>query len=159
MHYLLPFLKFFEGSWLTNLISDSSWLFPAIEAVHIVALTLLFGAILVLNLRLLGVGVTSKPVTQLAHEFAPWISCGLVIILASGFLLFVSEPMKAYTSVPFQVKMLLLFSAIIFHYTLFRWATKPALKIHSEWSSRAVAVVSVLLWCSVGIAGRGIGFL
>ena len=45
--------------------------------------------------------------------------CNLIIILATGFLLFSSEAMKAYTNTPFQVKMLFLFSAIVFHYTIY----------------------------------------
>jgi hypothetical protein len=159
MDYLLPFLKWVEQSGLGTRIADSSWLFPAIEAVHIVALTLLFGAILMLNLRLLGIVLTNKPVTDLANQLAPWVLCGLVIILASGVLLFASEPMKLYLSVPFQVKLVLLFSAIVFHYTLVGWLTRnvPG-RIHPAWSKLA-AIVSILLWTGVGAAGRGIGFL
>ena len=48
MHYLLPIFKFFDKSWIGLLVSDSNWLFPAIEAVHIVALCLLFGALIML---------------------------------------------------------------------------------------------------------------
>ena len=77
-----------------------------------------------LNLRLLGVMLTSKPVARLARELAPWIFVSLIIILSTGVLLFASEAMKAYASVPFQVKMLFLFSAMIFHYTLYRRLTR-----------------------------------
>src|SRR5215813_7685456 len=109
MHYLLPLFKWFDASWIGNIVRDSTWVFPAIEAVHIVALALLFGAILVLDLRLLGVTFTSKPVARLARELSPWVLSSLIIILVSGFLLFASEALKAYASVPFQVKMLFLF--------------------------------------------------
>src|SRR5215469_11431162 len=109
MHYLLPIFKFFDKSWIGIFISDSKWLFPAIEAVHIVALALLFGAILMLNLRLLGITLRNKPVSQLARELSPWIFVSLIIILASGVLLFSSEAMKAYASTPFLVKMVFLF--------------------------------------------------
>jgi uncharacterized membrane protein len=159
MHYLLPVFRWFEGSWISNTVADSSWLFPAIEAVHIVALALLFGAILMLNLRLLGLSLRNKPVAQLARELAPWIWCSLIIILASGFLLFASEPMKAYTNVPFQVKMLFLFASIIFHYTLYRKVTQVVeVRIRPLWGKLA-AIVSTVLWLSVGVGGRAIGFL
>jgi hypothetical protein len=159
MDYLLPVFKWFDQSSIGQWISDSAWLFPAIEAVHIVALTLLFGAILMLNLRLLGVVLTDKPVAQLAKSLAPWVLCSLVIILASGVLLFSSEAMKSYTSVPFQVKMLFLFAAILFHYTIYGWVTKAGEgRIRPIWNKLA-AIVSVALWLGVGIGGRGIGFL
>jgi hypothetical protein len=159
MHYLLPIFKWFDQSSIGTWVSDSSWLFPAIEAVHIVALTLLFGAILMLNLRLLGLILNDKPVAQLARQLAPWVLCSLVIILSSGILLFSSEAMKSYASVPFQVKMLFLFAAIIFHYTIYSRLTKAGEgSIRPVWY-RLAAVLSVALWLGVGIGGRAIGFL
>jgi uncharacterized membrane protein len=159
MHYLLPIFKFFDHSAIGHWVSDSRWLFPAIEAVHIVALCIMFGAILVLNLRLLGLVFNNKPVAKLAHDFAPWVLVNLIIILASGILLFASEALKAYASVPFQVKMLFLFAAMIFHYTVFTRATKTDDARASHLWSKVVAIISIALWLGVGIGGRGIGFL
>ena len=159
MHYLLPMFKWFDGSFIGAWVRDSRWIFPAIEAVHIVALALMFGAILVLNLRLLGITFTNKPVAQLARDLSPWVLVSLIIILASGVLLFSSEAMKAYASVPFQVKMLFLFAAMIFHYTVYgRLTRRPDNALSPVWSKLA-AVVSILLWLGVGLGGRGIGFL
>jgi hypothetical protein len=159
MHHLLPIFKWFDGSAMGNWVRDSRWIFPAIEAVHIIALALLFGAILLLNLRLLGLTLKNKPVAQLAREMAPWIFVSLIIILASGVLLFASEAMKAYASVPFQVKMLFLFAAMIFHYTVYWRLTRSAdSRIGPVWGKLA-AIVSILLWLGVGLGGRGIGFL
>jgi len=159
MHYLLPIFKFFDKSWIGLFIADSKWIFPAIEAVHIVALCLLFGALLVVNLRLLGVVMTHKPVAQLARDLSPWVSVSLIIILVSGFLLFSSEALKGYASVPFQVKMVFLFAAILFHYTIVKHVTKTDDgQVNHTWS-KVAAIVSIVLWLGVGIGGRGIGFL
>jgi hypothetical protein len=159
MHYLLPIFKVFDKSWLATFIADSRWLFPAIEGVHIVALCLMFGAILILNLRLLGIAFNEKPVARLARELAPWVFCSLLIILASGLMLFSSEAMKAYTSVPFQVKMVFLFAAIIFHYTIYKHVTKTDdSKTNHTWA-KLDAIVSIVLWLGVGIGGKRIGFL
>jgi hypothetical protein len=159
MHYLLPIFKWFDQSALGAWVSDSKWLFPAIEAVHIIALTLLFGAILMLNLRLLGLILADKPVAALAKQLAPWVLCSLVIILASGILLFSSEAMKSYASVPFQVKMLFLLAAILFHYTIYGRLTKAREGyVRPVWYKLA-AILSVVLWLGVGIGGRAIGFL
>jgi hypothetical protein len=159
MHTLLPIFKWFDGSAMGLWVRDSRWIFPAIEAVHIVALALLFGAVLMLNLRLMGLTLTNKPMAQLAKELSPWVLCSLIIILSTGTLLFSSEAMKSYASVPFQVKMVLLFAAMIFHYGIFNRVTKSDFSTaHRVWSTLA-AVVSILLWLGVGVAGRGIGFL
>src|SRR5579864_1459522 len=106
MHFLLPFFKWAETLSVSVAIRDSKWLFPAIEGVHIIALAVLFGTILVLDLRLFGVTLRTKPVNQLAYQLQPFTLVSLVIILSSGFLLYASEAMKCYASVPFQVKML-----------------------------------------------------
>jgi hypothetical protein len=159
MHYLLPLFKWVDKSSLGQFVADSRWLFPAIEAVHIVALAVLFGALLVLNLRLLGVTFTHKPIAQLGRELSIWVFCSLIIILATGVLLFSSEAMKSYASVPFQVKMVFLFAAIVFHYTAYSWLVKgDETKTAGAWYKLA-AIVSILLWTGVGIGGRGIGFL
>src|ERR1051326_1751848 len=148
MHYLLPMFKWFDTSALGLWIRDSKWIFPAIEAVHIVALALLFGAILLLNLRLLGIALRAKPVAQLARDLAPWILCSLIIILTTGFLLFSSEAIKAYASTPFRIKMLFLFAAMIFHFTIYRRVTiSGAGDSRPAWSKLA-AIVSILLWRS-----------
>ena len=141
------------------MIAATQTIFPAIEAVHIVALCIMFGAILMLNLRLLGIAFNDKPVAHLARELAPWVFCSLLIILASGLMLFSSEAMKAYTSVPFQVKMVFLFTAIVFHYTIYKHVTRTDdAKTNHTWAKLA-AIVSIVLWLGVGVGGRGIGFL
>jgi hypothetical protein len=67
--------------------------------------------------------------------------------------------MKAYASVPFQVKMLFLFAAMIFHYTVYRRLTRRPDKALSPAWSKLAAIVSIVLWLGVGLGGRGIGFL
>jgi len=159
MHNLLPFFKWADGLAISNAIRNTNWLFPAIEAVHIVALALLLGAILMLDMRLFGVTLRYKSVRRLADDLEPFTIVSLVIILISGFLLFASEAMKCYASVPFQVKITFLFAAIIFHFTILNRVTKTdALSTTPRWG-RISAAVSLLLWFGVGFGGRAIGFL
>ena len=159
MSTFLPIFKWFDSSWLGHTINDSRWLFPAIEAVHVVALAMLCGAILILNLRLFGVTLPAKPVRQLAQELAPWVLVSLLIILTTGLMLFSSEALKAYASVPFQVKMIFLFAAIVFHYTIYNKVTHADEMQMSPLWNKLAATVSLVLWFGVGLGGRAIGFL
>ena len=158
MHYLLPFFKWSDGMWMGETIRSSRLYFPIIETFHLLALTLLFGAILMLNLRLCGLMMKNLPVQQVAKDLSPWLLSSLAIILVSGLMLFSSEAMKCYASVPFQVKMVFLFTAIAFHFTIYRGVTKSD-REPRRWFGVIVAVVSVVLWLGVGLGGRGIGFL
>src|SRR5256885_11663934 len=118
----------------------------------------LFGAILMLNLRLCRLVMKDLPVRQVASDLSPWLSWSLAIILVSGFMLFSSEAMKCYASVPFQAKMLFLFAAMAYHFTIYRKVTNTDREPKPVWSV-ALALVSVVLWLGVGLGGRGIGFL
>ena len=159
MSTFLPIFQWFDSVWLGQAINNSTWLFPAIEAVHVVALALLCGAILILNLRLYGLTLPAKPVRLLAQELAPWVLVSLIIILGTGLMLFSTEAMKAYASVPFQVKMIFLFAAVVFHYTVYKKVTNAdETQISPMWNKLA-ATISLVLWFGVGLGGRAIGFL
>jgi hypothetical protein len=153
---LEPFFKWCDATWVSTVIRDSRYIFPVIETFHLFALTLLLGTVCVINLRLFGLIMRRQPVSQLARDLAPWTLGGLIVVLTSGILLFLSEAMKCYGSVPFQYKMVFLFSAIIFHYTIFRYVTKPD-EVKPVLGA-FTAIVSLTLWFGVGVAGRAIGF-
>jgi hypothetical protein len=154
---LLPLFKWFDKTFVNRLINDSNWLFPAIEAVHIVALAMLLGAILILNLRILGLTLNTKPPALLHAELAPWTFWSLVTILTTGLLLFTSEAVKSSLSGPFRIKMVLLALAIALHYTVQRRLLQPGSDARPLWR-KLTAMVAIVLWFGVGFAGRAIGF-
>jgi hypothetical protein len=158
MHFLLPFFKWADSTWLGETIRGSRIYFPIIETFHLLALTVLFGAVIVLNLRLCGLMMQNQSIKQLAADLSPWTLWSLGVILTSGIMLFLSEAMKCYASVPFQVKMAFLFTAIAFHFTVHR-----RVRNSDREPGRALGVmigsVNLLLWLGVGLGGRGIGFL
>jgi hypothetical protein len=158
MHYLLPLFKWSETSWLGVAIRNSRFYFPLIETIHLLAMTLLFGAIFMLNLRLSGLIMKNLPVRQVSRCLSPWLVGSLVAIVATGLVLFSSEAMKCYSSGPFQAKMLFLLAAIICHFTLYRKLINSDREPKRFWGI-TVALLSLVLWLGVGLAGRGIAFL
>jgi hypothetical protein len=158
MHSLLPFFKWCDNTWLGETIRGSRLYFPIIETFHLLALTILFGAVLVLTMRMCGLMMTNQPTSQVARDLGPWAGWSLVVILGSGIMLFLSEAMKCYASKPFQVKMTFLFAALIFHFTVHRRVSRSEREPKLVWGA-AVGVVNALLWLGVGLGGRAIGFL
>jgi len=158
MHFLLPFFKWSDSTWLGETIRSSRFYFPIIETFHLLALTILFGAVLVLNMRLCRLMMKDQPTNQVAKDLAPWAWWSLVVILISGIMLFVSEAMKCYASDPFKVKMLFLFAAIIYHFTIHRKVSRSQREPKVVWGA-LIAAVNVFLWLGVGLGGRAIGFL
>jgi hypothetical protein len=158
MNSIYPFFKWANNTWLGKTISDSIWLFPAIEGVHIVALALLFGAAIILNLRLMGVTLRDKSRPVIVDELAPWTFCSLIVILTTGVLLFFSEATKMFHSGPFRLKIVLLLAAIAFHYGVSRRLMMKEDSALPSMLAKAAAVFGIALWVSVGFAGRAIGF-
>src|SRR5437763_9594259 len=111
LHYLLPFFKWSDTSWIGVTVRSSRLYFPIVETLHLLALTLLFGAIFMLNLRLCGLVMKNLPIRQVSRDLSPWLIWSLVTILSTGYVLFASEAMKCYSSGPFQAKMVFLFAA------------------------------------------------
>ena len=155
---LLPLFQSLENSAIGEAIRNSLWLFPVVEAFHLVGLAVIGGAILVVDFRLLGLGLRSHPVSRLARDTQPWVIGSLVLMVLSGFPLFLSEAIKCYYSFAFWTKMTSLLLAVMFTFTVRR---SVALAPDGRFSSarhKAVAIVSLALWSTVGWGGRWIGF-
>jgi uncharacterized membrane protein YhdT len=155
---LLPFFQWCYQSSLGEGIRESIWLFPVIEAFHLVGLGVVIGAVLMVDLRLLGAGLVKQPVAQLSAAVEPWLLGSLALMIASGTLLFLSEATKAYYSFPFWVKMTSLLLALLFTFTIRRRITRSGLTTDRPQLGRAIALISLSLWFGVAWGGRWIGF-
>lgn len=154
---LLPFFEWCEQSGVGSAIRDSIWLFPVIEAFHLVGLAVLGGAVLIVNLRLLGLVLPGYSVAQLSREALPWMSRSLAVMILSGVPLFLSEAIKCYYSTPFWLKMYSLAAAIVFSYTVWRYVASNDARGNGA-AAKLTAIVSIALWAIVGWGGRWIGF-
>ena len=155
---LRPFFEWSYGSAVAVWIRDSTWVFAWLEVFHLLGLTVLLGTVLVLSLRLSGLAMQHQPVAQLAREMSPWSSAGLALMIATGSLMFSSEAMKCFDSEPFRFKMVFLFLAIIFHFTLYRKVSRTNEDRFRPVLGKLAAGIALVLWFGVGAAGRAIAF-
>jgi hypothetical protein len=155
---LLTLFTWFESSWIGEGIRASRWLFPVIESVHLLALAVIGGSVLAVDLSLLGLGLGRRSAAQLWNDTWPWFAGSLAMMLGSGFLLFTSEAVKLYYHGAFWVKMSALLLALVFTATVLRRTALADPDRMTLLRSRAVALVSLFLWSLVGGAGRWIGF-
>jgi uncharacterized protein DUF6644 len=155
---LLPFFQWCEASWLGSSIRASQFMFPVIEAFHLVALAFIGGAILLVDFRLLGFIMKQQPVRALAEETQPYLVGSLIVMIITGTLLFMSESVKCYYSNPFWIKMGALALAIIFTFTARKKVVSSDEGRGGAVWSRAAAVTSIVLWGTVAWGGRWIGF-
>lgn len=124
---------------------------------HIVGFLLILTAVLLVNLRLIGLGLRQQPIPYLAKVTSPLITYGLVLLLLSGLFIFLPSAALYYPNPAFWFKFILLGAALFIQLTLYRVVTRaeqphPAL----AWLT---SVLSITLWFGVAFAGRAIGFL
>jgi hypothetical protein len=155
---LLAFFKWCEASSLGKGISGSVYLFPVVEAVHLLALAVIGGAVLIVDMRLAGLGLKKASAAEVAREAEPWLIASLLVMLVSGFMLMCSEAMRCYYNGAFWLKMYSLLGALIFTFTIRRRVAATSTAPGTSGKMILVALISVLLWSGVGLGGRGIGF-
>ncbi|HUK00665.1 MAG TPA: DUF6644 family protein [Steroidobacteraceae bacterium] len=156
---LLAFCEWCNASAVGHAIRDSVWLFPFVEIFHLLALALLGGMILLLNMRLLGLRLRAEPIAALTRELYPWMAGAIAVMFISGFLLFSTEAVKMYGNWAFQLKMTFLLLAILYTFTIHRRLLLTA-DTHPRPLARALTVaISLLLWLAVGLGGRALGYV
>ena len=149
---LLPAFEWLQHTYLGETIRHSAPLIALLEIVHLIGLALLLGTILMVDLSLLGFGIGRQPVRRIASELSSWTKAGLAIMLISGPLILSSEALRCYKTPAFWVKMALLAIAIAFHFTIHRRVATA----EPHPNPRIVAILSLVLWFGVALAGKGI---
>jgi hypothetical protein len=137
---------------------DSWWLFPTIATIHLMGLAMIGGAVLLVDLRLLGLGLRGQPVAVLAQDAERWLKRGLFVMLPTGILLWMCFATKYYYLTFFWVKMAALLLVIVFTFSIRRRVTMADEAQVSPRTSRLVALVSLSLWTTIALGGRWIGF-
>jgi hypothetical protein len=157
------FCGWLEQSPVGAAVRQSLWLFPAIETVHLLGMTILVGTVAAFDLRLLGRALQRTRVSELARRLLPWAWAGFGLQVGTGALLFCSEAAKMYVNPAFRLKMLLIClagaQALIFQLAAGRklsaWDERAAVPV----MARIGGLISILLWIGVVAAGRWIGFI
>ena len=147
------------GNWaVSRAINESSWIFPLVQAFHLVALGFLAGSILMVDLRLLGKGFSQQPIAKVARDARPWLHARLGAMVVTGVPQFISLATKEYESPYFRWKMLFLLIALVWTFTVKKMVAYSPEGRFGGGVSKVVGLVSLGLWTSVAINGRLIGF-
>jgi hypothetical protein len=147
-----------EGNWLGQWLDTTPLIFPVFATAHLIGLAILLGSTLIVDLRLMGYGMKKQSAADLIGYLEPWIIVSLLIMLVSGVPMFMSEAVKASAISAVFYKLVLLTLAVIIHFTIYRKTIKAGIPEGSG-AAWAIGCLSLLLWLSVALAGRAIGFL
>jgi hypothetical protein len=155
---LLDLFAWFQYSPLITEMRGSPWFFPIIASIHLMGLALIGGAVLMVDLRLLGLGLRGQPVAQIARDGERWLLLSLLVLVPTGTLQFMCfAATKYYYLKSFWIKMAALPLALLFTFAVrHRVAMADETRLSPAWR-KLVAVISLSLWFTVAVAGRWIG--
>jgi len=142
-----------------DILRNSHHAIPVIQAFHLLGITLLLGSVVILNFRLLGIGLKEIKLEVLAKQVWSWGTTGLILAVVSGFFVFLPDPARYAANTSFVVKMIILAIAALFQYTVYRRVVKAEAAAHSSRRLVVLPLISLFLWFGVGWAGRAIAFL
>lgn len=144
-------------------IRESAWKFPLVESVHSLAISVLVWPTAILDLRLLGLVMRRRPVSEVAGQFLPWTWAGFAMMAPTGALLFASEAVKAYHSPFFRIKLVLLvlagLNALVFHQTIYRSAGDWDRERVTPPRARLAGGLSLAFWIGVIAMGRALAYV
>jgi hypothetical protein len=160
---LVSFCNWIDSTPLSQAIQSAKWVVPTVQTIHIVGIAAVMSSILMIDLRLLGIVGRDQPLARVASRFRPVIWWTLPVLLASGLVMIIGEPLRSLANWVFQLKMFLLILAILVTLAF----QMPLAGNPSHWESttarqltaRVIAAVSLLLWVGIVFAGRWIAYL
>jgi hypothetical protein len=154
----LEFFRWLNETPLSVYLRDSDYPFFVIETIHILALGFSVGVIVWIDLYLVGLSMRGERVSDVLGQFERPAVVGFFVMFVSGLLLFLAEPLKAYITFAFRLKMVMLVATGVnvwyFHSKVYptveAWDDAAALPARA----RVVGLVSITLWLAIIIAGR-----
>jgi hypothetical protein len=135
---------------------------PIIETIHVLTLTLFLGFAVLLDLRLLGVCLTRRRMSEVLGQFNPFLAGGFVVMVITGSLLFIGDPVTFFPNTFLRVKMLMLILAglnvWIFNTTVGRRVAEWDEALETPRGAKIAGIVSLVLWAAIIAAGRAIAY-
>lgn len=159
---LLPFVEWLARTPGSTALHESVYVYPLVESAHVLTLCVFLGLAVMWDLRLLGVTLAKVPASQLKQRLGPWMTCGFVVMVITGVLLFYAVPVRSYQSIWFRMKAAALvlagLNAFVFHRTIDQridqWDRDPV----PPRAARLAGAGSLVLWTVIVVCGRMIAY-
>jgi len=155
------FAEWLGSTPLSIAIQSRLWLTPLLQTIHITMIGIVFVSMLMVALRVLGQVRADEPLADVWHRFAPWFWTALGVMLGTGVILTIGEPVREVSALSFWLKMSLIVvgvsSALFFGRTIAAAAGAAASSIYSS-RARVVAVATIVLWLVIIFLGRSIAY-
>ena len=160
--FVLQWCQWLYDSPVGTGIREGLWSYPLLHFAHILGNSLMFGTIIFLDLRLIGLGFTRRRVSDVAAQILPWTWVGWSVMFVSGAFIFTSDAVRFATHPFFQAKMALMLvaglNALLFHKVIFKNVEKWDYTATTPIQAQLAGAISILSWIGILVSGRWIGY-
>jgi hypothetical protein len=147
---------------IMQMLLESVWVFPIVESAHVLGMTVFIGLTVILDLRTIGATLRRVPASEVASHILPWVAPFALLTLATGMLLFLTEPLRFLANPFFVVKSIAVVLAginqLVFHGTVYSRVEEWDDAARPPRPARISAALSLTLWAIVVITGRLIAY-
>jgi uncharacterized membrane protein SirB2 len=149
-----------ESSALSQAIKVAGWIIPLVQSIHIITIGVVFVSSLMISLRVFGRMRADEPFPVVWARFAPWMWSGLVVMVITGVLLVLGEPLREFTALSFWLKMTLLVIGVVSTFAFGRTFAPAVRTPPASFSAGAKAAAGgiVVLWLAIIFLGRAIAY-
>ena len=158
MSSVIEFMHWVDHTPLAVMVSQSAFGFSALDMFHIAAISVVFGMIALLDLRLMGVAITGYSVTGLSRQVLPWTWAAFAVAAVTGALMFTGQAAKYSVNFAFLTKLALMGLAAVnmlaFHFITYRGVAKWDRGAAVPLAGKVAGAISLLCWIAVVIYGR-----
>ena len=155
---LFEICQWIQDSSIGTQIRESTYVFPIIEATHVLGLAVSVGTIAIVDLRLIGVTMRKERVTDVIEQLQPLTLAGFVAMFISGILLFWSEAARLYPSYSYRIKFIFIallgINALLFHSTIYQSVDKWNSDEMTPFRARMAGWIGITFWAVVIFCGR-----
>jgi|SRR6185437_4472983 len=157
-----PFAEWLAETSASQLFQNEAWIVPTSQSIHIVSVCMVFTSAIMINLRLLGIWGASRTVSQITRDLVPWMWGGLVVLLLTGAVQTIAEPVREFVTPVFWAKMVMIVIVSLMTAVFARKVRASA----AGWDAigaasagcRSFAIATSILWVAIIVCGRFVGY-
>jgi hypothetical protein len=157
-----PFADWLSSTPVSVVLQNHSWMVATSQSFHILGIYVVFTSACMINTRILGFGATGRTVSQLSNTLVPWMWRALIVLLLTGAIQILAEPVRQFVTPAFWAKMIMIVIVVIMTSIYARSVRRGAASWDEAGARHAgaklFAIISTLLWVAIIFCGRFIGY-